>query len=52
MARFKINTGGDVTVIQEPVYLEAGLGRLQKSSRDLFGPGQTKLSVKESSERH
>ena len=46
MVRFKIDTGADVTVIPEPIYLEAGLGRLQKASRDLFGPGQTKLSVK------
>ena len=44
--RFKIDTGADVTVIPEPLYLQTGIGNLQKSSRQLFGPGQSKLSVK------
>ena len=46
MVRFKIDTGPYVTVILEPVYLEAGQGRLQKASRDLFGPDHSKPSVK------
>ena len=44
--RFKIDTGGDVTVIPESLYLQIGINSLQKSSRQLFGPGQSKLSVK------
>ena len=44
--RFKIDTGADVTVIPESLYLQTGMGKLQKSSRELFGPGQSKLSVK------
>ena len=41
-----IDTGADVTVISETLYLQTGIGNLQKSSRQLFGPGQSKLSVK------
>lgn len=44
--RFKIDTGADVTVIPEPLYLQTGMGNLHKSSQELFGPGQSKLSVK------
>jgi len=44
--RFKIDTGADMTVIPEPLYLQTGMGNLHKSSRELFGPGQSKLSVK------
>ena len=44
--RFKIDTGADVTVIPESLYLQTVMGKLQKSSRELFGPGQSKLSVK------
>ena len=44
--RFKIDTGADVTVIPESLYLQTGMGKLQKSSLELFGPGQSKLSVK------
>ena len=44
--QFKIDTGADVTVIPEPLYLQTGTGNLQKSSRQLFGPSQSKLSVK------
>ena len=43
---FKIDTGADVTVIPEPLYLQTGMGNLHKSSQELFGPGQSKLSVK------
>ena len=43
--RFKIDTGADVTVIPEPLYLQTGMGNLHKSSQELFGPGQSKLSV-------
>ena len=35
---FKIDTGADVT---EPLYLQTGMGNLHKSSRELFGPGQS-----------
>lgn len=31
--KFKIDTGGDVTVIPETVFLQTGLGKLQKDSR-------------------
>ena len=44
--RFKIDTGADVTVIPERLYLQTGINNLQKSSRQLFRPGQSKLSVK------
>ena len=44
--RFKIDTGADVNVIPEALYLQTGIGNVQKSSRQLFGPGQSKLSVK------
>ena len=44
--RFKIDTGADVTVIPEPLYFQTGLDNLKKFSRQLFGPGQSKLSVK------
>ena len=36
--RFKINTGADVTVIPEPLYLQTGINNLQISSGQLFGP--------------
>ena len=42
----QINTGADVTVIPEPLYLQTGIPNLQKSSRQLFGRGRSKLSVK------
>ena len=44
--RFKIDTGADVIVIPEPLYFQTGLDNLKKFSRQLFGPGQSKLSVK------
>jgi len=44
--RFKIDTGADVTVILEPLYLQTVMSNLHKSSRELFGPGQSKTSVK------
>ena len=44
--RFKIDTGADVTVIPEPLYLQTGINNLQKSSRQLFGRGQSKISAK------
>ena len=44
--KFKIDTDADVTVIPESVYLRAGMVKLRKVSRELFGPEQTELSVK------
>ena len=44
--RLKIDTGANVTVIPEPLYLQTGLNNLEKSSRQLFGPGQSERSVK------
>ena len=37
--RFNIDTGADVTIIPEPLYLQTGINNLQKSARQLFGPG-------------
>ncbi|XP_053389029.1 uncharacterized protein K02A2.6-like [Mercenaria mercenaria] len=42
---FKIDTGADVTVIPETVYLSLGSPKLKKTNKNLFGPGNKKLNV-------
>ena len=44
--KFKIDTGANVTIIPESTYLQTGLGKLQKASQELSGPGHEKLSVR------
>ncbi|XP_046849610.1 uncharacterized protein K02A2.6-like [Xenia sp. Carnegie-2017] len=44
--KFKIDTGADVTVIPEPVFVQTGITRMQSTNKELFGPNQAKLSVK------
>ncbi|KAJ8009965.1 hypothetical protein DPEC_G00069650, partial [Dallia pectoralis] len=45
-ARFKIDTGADVTTISEMLYNQGQFSRLEKSMRVLLGPGRTRLNVK------
>ncbi|XP_046863284.1 uncharacterized protein K02A2.6-like [Xenia sp. Carnegie-2017] len=44
--KFKIDTGADVTVIPEPVFMQTGITQVQSTNKELFGPNQAKLSVK------
>ena len=43
---FKIDTGADVSVIPESVYLKVGKFPLNPSDKKLYGPGLKKLEVK------
>ncbi|KAJ7997296.1 hypothetical protein DPEC_G00227500 [Dallia pectoralis] len=45
-ARFKIDTGADVTAISEMLYNQGQFSRLEKATRVLLGPGGTRLNVK------
>ena len=43
--QFKIDTGADLTVLSDDVYVKLGKFPLEKSTRKLFGPGQMELNV-------
>ena len=43
--QFKIDTGADLTVLSDDVYVKLGKFPLAKSTRKLFGPGQMELNV-------
>ncbi|KAG1937342.1 interleukin-1 receptor accessory protein-like 1-A [Pimephales promelas] len=45
-ARFKIDTGADVTAISETLYNQGQFSKLEKSTRVLLGPRGTRLDVK------
>ncbi len=45
-ARFKIDTGADVTAIPEMLYNQGQFSRLERPTRVLLGPGGTRLNVK------
>ncbi len=45
-ARFKIDTGADVTAIPEMLYNQGQFSRLERPTRVLLGPGGTRLDVK------
>ena len=43
--QFKVDTGADVTVISEEQFKRLNFGKLAKSDKTLFGPGNEKLRV-------
>ena len=43
--KFKIDTGADITVIREDLFRQCKLGRLQGTSKKLFGADQKGLCV-------
>lgn len=45
-ARFKIDTGADVTATSEMLYNQGQFSRLERSTRVLLGPGGSRLNVK------